>query len=166
MRRSASTARRPTACCSRLSTYAVAGSPTTTVDPTCDQTAVWTQTGADPAVPCHPLDLSNGNNFNPTALASAITTLRGKALGCVYDLPTPPGKTIDPTKVNVVVTINGVATTIPKRTSMSDPCTASPGCWDYDANMKVDLIGYSCTNVSTSSSAEVNIDVGCVTVTK
>jgi hypothetical protein len=146
-----------------LSTYAVAGSPTT-VDPTCDSAAVWTATGGDPAVPCH-IDLSNGNNFNAAALANAITTLRGKALGCAYDLPAPPpGQTIDPTKVNVVVTINGTSSTIPKRSNPADTCLTGMGCWDYDANQKVDLIGAACSEVSTETSATVNIYVGCATI--
>ena len=89
-----------------LSTYAVSGSPDT-VDPTCDKGTVFTKGGSDPAKPCH-IDLSNGANFNPDALANAISAIRGKALGCLYTLPDPPpGKTIDLALVNVVVTIGG-----------------------------------------------------------
>jgi hypothetical protein len=147
-----------------LSTYAVSGSPET-VDPTCDQNLMFTKTGADPAKPCH-FDLSNGNNFNSTALATAISTLRGKALGCVYDLPAaPPGQTIDPGQVNVVLTVNGTESTIPKRKDMTDMCATDP-CWDYDANGKVTLIGAGCTEVSNSMSAKVEIYVGCATIIK
>jgi hypothetical protein len=146
-----------------LSTYAVSGSPST-VDPTCDKNAMWTQSGPNPAKPCH-IDLSNGANFNAGALATAIATLRGKALGCVYPLPPPPmGQTIDPAKVNVVITIAGVPYTIPRRTSPSDMCLTSP-CWDYDAMGQVNLIGIACSTVSTSASAKVDIYVGCATIT-
>ena len=48
-----------------LSTYAVSGSPTT-VDPTCDSSAVFTQGGPAPAVPCH-FDMTNGN-FNTSVI--------------------------------------------------------------------------------------------------
>ena len=148
-----------------LSTYAVSGSPTT-VPANCDATAMWTQTGANPAVPCH-IDLSNGTNFNAAALATAIATLRGQALGCVYALPAPPpGQTIDPSLVNVIVTINGTAYTIPKRTMPSDTCLTGDGCWDYDTSGKIDLIGLTCSGVSTSANASVEIDVGCTTITK
>jgi hypothetical protein len=147
-----------------LSTYAVAGSPDT-VDPACDKGTVFTQGGADPAKPCH-IDLSNGAGFNANALANAIATIRGKALGCSYDLPQPPmGQTIDKGQVNVVVTVNGMDYVIPKRKDPSDMCATDP-CWDYDAQGKVQLIGITCSTVSTSASAKVEIYVGCATIIK
>jgi len=150
---------------SALSTYAIKGSPET-LDPTCDQGALFSAPpGQDPAHPCH-LDLSNGNNFNAGALADAITAIRGKALGCTYDLPQPPaGETIDPGQVNVVVTIDGTDQTIPKRKDPADTCAADP-CWDYDAQGKVQLIGIACGTVSTATSAKVEIYVGCGTILK
>lgn len=146
-----------------LSTYAAAGSPST-IDPTCDEGLVWSQSGAAPAHPCH-IDLSGGT-FNAAALANAIASLRGKALGCVYPLPAPPaGQTLDPGKVNVVVTIDGTPYTIPKRSNPQDTCTSAP-CWDYDANQNVVLIGIACSTVSTSASAAVDIYGGCATILK
>jgi hypothetical protein len=128
---------------------------------------MFTQSGAAPANPCH-LDLSNGNAFNSMALATAITNLRGKALGCVYPMPSPPpGKTIDPSLVNVIVTLNGKVSTIPKRSNPADTCLTGVGCWDYDTSQtNVNLIGLACTDVGSSATAEVDIDVGCVTITK
>lgn len=147
-----------------LSTYAVAGSPDT-VDPSCDKSAVFGQSAPDPAKPCH-IDLSASASFNPDALANAITTLRGKALGCVYDLPQPPaGETIDTDQVNVVVTIDGKDYVIPKRKDASDACSVDP-CWDYDAQGKVELIGVTCSEVSNAMSAKVEIYVGCATIIK
>ncbi|APR81828.1 Hypothetical protein A7982_07177 [Minicystis rosea] len=147
-----------------LSTYAVSGSPDT-VDPTCDKSAIFSQGASDPAKPCH-IDLSNNANFNPDALANAIATIRGKALGCAYDLPEPPpGESIDPSQVNVVVTVDGKDYTIPKRKDPNDMCAVDP-CWDYDANGKVELIGITCSTVSTSATAKVEIYVGCATILK
>ncbi len=147
-----------------LSTYAVSGSPTT-VDPSCDSSAVWTKTGAPPVNPCH-IDLSNGANFNAKALSNAIATLRSKELGCTYNLPQPPpGETINMDDVNVVVTANGMQEAIPRRSNPTDMCTTSP-CWDYDANGKVVLIGAACSSVSTAADAVVDIYVGCQTVFK
>ncbi|HEY4117310.1 MAG TPA: hypothetical protein VGM56_05620 [Byssovorax sp.] len=147
-----------------LSTYAVSGSPLT-VDPTCDSTLTFQipPAGVDPAHPCH-IDLSGGTAFSTTTLADAISKIRGQALGCTYMLPTPPpGQTIDPSLVNVLVTISGTTSTIPRRASMSDTCDASP-CWDYDANGQVILIGAACTEVQTASSASIDIEVGCMTI--
>ncbi len=147
-----------------LSSYAVSGSPDT-VDPSCDKGTVFTKSGLDPAKPCH-IDLSNGANFNPDALANAIAAIRGKALGCLYALPDPPpGKTIDLALVNVVVTVGGVKTTIPKRATPADDC-AKDGCWDYTGTQQVQLLGKTCADVSAATDAKVDITVGCATIIK
>jgi hypothetical protein len=146
-----------------LSTYAVSGSPDT-VDPACDKAAAFTKAGTDPAKPCH-IDLSS-NAFSADALAKAIGSIRGKALGCTYDLPAPPpGQQIDTTKVNVEVTIAGVTTSLKKRSNPADTCDAD-GCWDYDMNGKVVLLGKACVDVSAALDAKVDIIVGCQTILK
>ena len=147
-----------------LSTYAVSGSPDT-VDPTCDLGLAFSQSGTDPQKPCH-IDLSSGA-FDATTLAAAIDAIRGKALGCVYDLPTPPdGETIDLAKVNVQVTQGTTTTTLPKRTDPTDVCETELGCWDYDDDGKIELIGKSCADVTASVSTKVEIYVGCTTIVK
>lgn len=147
-----------------LSTYAVSGAPDS-VDPACDKSAVFTQAGAEPAKPCH-IDLSNGASFDADALANAISDIRGKALGCVYDLPMPPpGESIDTTLVNVDVTLDGVKTTIPKRSMPADTCAAKP-CWDYNAKNQVEIIGKGCTDLGAATEAKVDIVVGCMTILK
>lgn len=146
-----------------LSTYAVSGSPDT-VDPACDK-AVYTKDGAEPAVPCHN-DLSNGASFDTDALASAIAGIRGKALGCVYDLPDPPpGEMIDPTLVNVDLTVDGTTTTIKKRSMPNDQCM-DDACWDYNPKGQVEIIGKGCADLSTAKEAKVEIFVGCDTIIK
>jgi hypothetical protein len=147
-----------------LSTYAVSGSPDT-VDPTCDKNAVFMPNGTDPTVPCH-IDLSNGGSFNADALATAISNIRGKALGCVYDLPTPPpGETIDPALVNVNVTLDGITLGIKKRSNPTDDC-AIDGCWDYNAQNQVEILGKTCIDLGTATAAKVDILVGCATILK
>ena len=146
-----------------LSTYAVSGSPDT-VDPACSKEAVFTQAGADPAIPCH-IDLSSGV-FDPDTLANAIKTIKGKALGCVYDLPPPPsGQQIDKTLVNVDVTLDGAASTVPKRSDPNDSC-ASDGCWDYNVGGQVQILGKTCNDITQAQSAKVDIRVGCETIVK
>lgn len=147
-----------------LSTYAVSGSPST-IDPACSSTAMFTQNGADPAVPCH-FDLSSGGGFNANALAQAIAAIRGKALGCVYALPDPPpGETIDPAKVNVKTTTSMTVATVPKRAMTSDPCDVD-GCWDYTPMGEVELLGKACEDLETGLTTKVQIEVGCATIVK
>jgi len=148
-----------------LSTYAVSGSPET-VDPACDQDLVFDQSvKTPPAHPCH-IDLSNGGMFDANTLANAISRIRGQALGCVYDLPVPPkGKTINLNLVNVLLTLNGAKSTIPRRSVMTDTC-ASSDCWDFNANNQVELIGKACADLTTATTAKIDIEVGCKTVIK
>jgi hypothetical protein len=146
-----------------LSTYAVSGSPNT-VDSACDSTAVFSQTAPAPAHPCH-IDLSNAAGFTSASLASAIADVQSKALACTYALPTAPmGQTIDMGHVNVVVTVGGVASPVPRRASSAEHCSASP-CWDYDPMGNVQLIGSECAAVGKAVDAKVTVNVGCATVT-
>lgn len=146
-----------------LSTYAVSGSPDT-VDPTCDKSAVFTKPGADPAKPCH-IDLSTGP-FDANVLATALNSIRGKTLDCVFTLPDPPpGQTIDMGQVNVETTQMGMGSTLPKRSSPSDMCTTD-GCWDYNSMGQVELIGKACDDVKSSTTTKVDITVGCTTIVK
>ncbi|MBL9028811.1 MAG: hypothetical protein JNL21_41845 [Myxococcales bacterium] len=146
-----------------LSTYAVSGSPET-VPLDCDQAATFTQGGAAPAVPCH-LDLTTGP-FDGQVLADAIKEIRGKALGCVYDLPEPPpGETINPEKVNVSLTLEQMTSTLPKRSDQNDTCETD-GCWDYTDADTVELLGKACEDVTNATNAKVEIVVGCDTIVK
>lgn len=147
-----------------LSTYAVSGSPDT-VDPACSKDAVFSQQGQDPPIPCH-IDLSSGAAFNPDTLANAIQSIKGKALGCVYDLPPPPsGEVVDKDYVNVETTLDGVTTLVKKRANPGDTCL-DEGCWDYNAGNQVQLLGKACTDVSMAKDAKVDIKVGCQTIVK
>ena len=147
-----------------LSTYAVSGSPDT-VDPSCDKGAIFTQGAPAPAKPCH-IDLSNGAQFNADTLAKAIADVRGKALGCVYDLPPPPpGEQIDKTQVNVNLTLDGMLQNLKKRTDPLDLCPQD-GCWDYTPDGKVQLLGKACESLGAATDAKVDIQVGCETILK
>ena len=145
-----------------LSFYAFAGSPNT-VPADCNG-RMFTQSGGDPTKPCH-FDMTTGN-FNATALADIINDIRGKALGCTYDLPEPPpGETIDKGLVNVLVELDGKQKQIPKRGMASDDC-ATNGCWDYNSEGKVELIGAACKDLSEAKAAKVDVLVGCKTIIK
>ncbi|MBI5536350.1 MAG: VWA domain-containing protein [Deltaproteobacteria bacterium] len=145
-----------------LSAMAYAGSPTN-VDPNCTGTT-FTQGGGDPGTSCH-FDMTQGN-FNAQALADIINQIRGKTLGCVYELPVPESGTVDKTRVNVQYsTGGGPMTDLLKRSDPNDTCT-NDGCWDYDANGKVILIGKACDSVKSAVDAKVQIVVGCQTNVK
>lgn len=145
-----------------LSAEAWAGSPQT-CDPTCNG-QTFTPSGADPSKPCH-FDMTV--NYSPQILAAAIDQIRGTLLGCVFDLPKPDGGTVDPTKVNVEYAINGGAyTPLYKRANPGDACTSGSGCWDYNSSGQIVLVGKACTDVEGAPSADVQIVVGCQTVTQ
>jgi hypothetical protein len=146
-----------------LSAYAYAGSPTTT-PAGCDGT--YTETLTDPTLPCH-FDLTTDPSFS-TALASDITAIRDQLLGCTFALPVAEGGTVDPTRVNVEYSIGAESKPmeIYKRASSTDTCMTGSGCWDYTSSGDVELIGNACSAVEMSTSANVQILVGCETIVK
>jgi hypothetical protein len=122
----------------------------------------FTQAGADPATSCH-FDMTQGG-YNAQAVADAIALVRGKVLGCVFDLPQPPGGgAVDPTQVNVEMSVAGQSTPLYRRKDPSNLC-ASDGCWDYTADGRVELIGLACTDLKTDPKGKIKIVVGCQTV--
>jgi hypothetical protein len=144
-----------------LSAYAFAGSPET-VDPTCTGKA-YTQNGADPQVSCH-FDMTQ--QYSAQMLADAINQIRGKVLGCVFELPAPEAGTLDRGLVNVqVATGGGAPQAIYRRKDTANTCAAD-GCWDYTADGKLELFGKSCSDVKAAADARVEIVVGCGTVVK
>ena len=142
-----------------LSAYAKVGSPET-VDPKCDG-AFKHPGGADPAIACH-FDMTSGT-LDEKALAANIAKIRGAALGCIYDLPTPPdGSTVDRSKVNVEIDSPSGNAPLSRRKSASDDC-ATDGCWDYTADGKVELIGKACSDAKALTDGTVKLVVGCAT---
>ena len=143
-----------------LSAMAEAGSPAN-VPANCTG-KTFTQSTPDPTVSCH-FDLTQ-NNFSAQSVADTIATVRGKVLGCEFQLPTPPsGQTVDTSQVNVQYDPNGTQVTLPRRASATDTC-ATAGCWDYASDGQVELIGAACTAVEASSTIKVSIVVGCDTI--
>jgi hypothetical protein len=145
-----------------LSAMAAAGSPAN-VDPNCDG-KTFTKDGADPAVSCH-FDMTQGN-FDADTLAGIINQIRGKTLGCTYELPKPESGTVDYFMVNVQYSIGGGGmTALLQRKDQTDACTTD-GCWDYDPDHKVLLLGKACDDVKAAADAKVEIVVGCKTNVK
>jgi hypothetical protein len=141
-----------------LSAMAYAGSPLYSTPGCTGKT--YAKNGPDPAVSCH-FDLTQGN-FKAQAVADAIGQIRGKVLGCTYELPRPDGGTIDKDYVNVSITVNGNSRDLFRRKDPQNPCVNN-GCWDWVGD-KIQLIGSACNDVQNAMNAKVKITVGCQTV--
>lgn len=144
-----------------LSAIAYAGSPNN-VPASCTG-KVFTKDGGDPAVSCH-FDMTQVAGFKPQALADTITQIRGKALGCTFDLPQPPSGTLNRFQVNVEYsTPTGGTKQLVRRRDSSNSC-AQNGCWDYDKSDRIELLGKACADIKGVSGAQVKVVVGCDTV--
>jgi hypothetical protein len=147
-----------------LTDIAYAGSPAN-VPAGCTHTNPFKQTDPDPTISCH-FDMTQ--SYSATQVANAIAAVRGKVLGCIFDVPQPEGGTVDPTKVNVSYEVGGAALTdLFKRASVTEDCSAT-GCWDYtdSSNTQVELFGKACDDVKAATDADVEITVGCETIVK
>ena len=150
-----------------LSTYAVAGSPST-VDPTCDQSLMWTATGGNPAHPCH-IDLSNGNNFNAGALAKRHRQppRRRRSAAPTRCRPRTAGPDHRPRRGQRDRGHQQGATTIPQAHQRIGYVPDGAGLLGLRRGRgRWILIGVTCADVSTSAMAKVEVDVGCTTVTR
>lgn len=142
-----------------LSAIAYAGSPKN-VPAGCDGT-MFTRAGGDPKLSCH-FDMTQGK-FDSQTLADTISQIRGKVLGCVYDLPKPETGTVDRDRVNVEYTLGGGTTKLYRRKDKGNECKDA-GCWDYNPDGKVELLGKACEDVKGARDVKVKIVVGCATV--
>lgn len=102
--------------------------------------------------------------------AAKIEEIRGAALGCEFELPTPPnGAELDPDKVNFSYTPKGMG--MPKILLRADDladCNGEPG-WFYDyypKPTKIILCPASCATVKADTSAKVEALFGCKTQVK
>lgn len=132
-----------------LSTMAVAGNPAN-VPAGCTSTAVWTQTGAAPAVPCH-FDLSSSASFSVATMTQAIADARTAAIGCVYDRP--GGSDLLDSGGVVKLTLDGVVSTV---AASSGSTCASAGCYDADATT-VTIRGAACASIGRANAATIEL---------
>jgi hypothetical protein len=99
-----------------------------------------------------------GNDF-----ATALSSIRGKALACEYALPqAPAGQTLDFQKVNVQYTGGGASAQTLK---YSDSCADTSG-WKYDnasSPTKILLCQSACDKAKADGSAKIDLVLGCQT---
>lgn len=105
---------------------------------------------------CH---YSLGTSTFDADLNAALDDIRGRALTCEFTIETDPTR-VDPTRVNVNVSIGaGAPTLIPRDVSHRDG-------WDYGEGMRtVVLHGPTCDRVRSDGAARVQILLGCPTAT-
>ncbi len=140
-----------------LSAYAYAGA-TNEVPAGCD--GVFSKTGADPTTPCH-FDMTTGT-FNAQALAGVVDKIRGQALSCTFAVPQPDGGTVDTSKLNVNITVNGQSRDVLNLPPNSTKTCPADGCWQYtNNNTQIELLGKACDDVKNATTAKVQILVGC-----
>ncbi len=92
---------------------------------------------------------------------AAIEAIRAQTLSCEIAIPpAPAGETIDPAKVNVSITLGGVATQLGY-----DPSCAGAG-WRYDDAAKptqIVLCDATCAPAKADPTAAVDVGFGCAT---
>lgn len=113
-------------------------------------------------VPCH-FQITPGTKSAAEIRAdflAAINTIRDAVASCEFPLSKPAGSgSIDPNKVNVVVTSGGTDKTVPQDDANG---------WIYDDPTnptKVTFRGTACNEIKADPTAKVKIVIGCKTIT-
>ncbi len=113
--------------------------------------------------------VDTGADVNMQFLA-AMNAIRGAALGCQYGIPVPPdGMMPDFGKLNVQYTPGGggAAQIFPQVADQAS-CPASGDAWYYDnpsAPTQIFLCGSTCTKVSADAMGQIDVLLGCQTIT-
>jgi hypothetical protein len=111
--------------------------------------------------------VDTGGDVNAQLIA-ALDAIRGAALGCTYQIPSPQSGTPDYTKVNVQYTPGGstVPQIIPQASSKA-ACPAGKDAWYYDnpSNPKqILLCDSTCAKIKGATGGSVDVLLGCTTV--
>jgi hypothetical protein len=109
------------------------------------------------------------NTMATQEFLSALNTIRGAALACIYQIPAPPpGMTLNFGEVNVVFHPGGgkPTQTFPKVKDAAH-CPANGDGWYYDDNAmptEIILCSKTCTKISDLVNGELDVVLGCMTV--
>jgi hypothetical protein len=104
--------------------------------------------------------------FQPLFDTLSTAVLEGTTLACAWPMPEPPaGKVIDPSSVEVALTIDGVAIAT-GRVDGPAACLPDQHGWyfdDPDEPTQIVACPSTCDALGTAMSAQLDIDVGCAT---
>jgi hypothetical protein len=104
---------------------------------------------------CH-MDMTQAPDF-ASALAAGLSSVTTQIASCVYSVPTPPpGKTIDPGAINLIIHAQAGDTLV----LPDGQGTCSEG-WSFDADGNVVLCPDTCNKVKADTSARVELLFGC-----
>ena len=98
----------------------------------------------------------------PKDLSKALAAIRAAAIGCTYNMPTPPqGKTLDKNQVNVVYEGDKGKVLVKHSADCADP-----NGWHYDnesAPTQILLCGGACGTVKAAQVTSLDVVLGCET---
>ncbi|MBC8074194.1 MAG: VWA domain-containing protein [Deltaproteobacteria bacterium] len=102
--------------------------------------------------------------FQPLFDALSTAVLAGSSLSCTWPMPeAPEGKLIDPSSVEIVLTIDGVPITT-GRVENAEACNPDQHGWYFDdptAPTQIINCAQTCNDLEAAMTAELEIQVGC-----
>ncbi len=104
-----------------------------------------------------------------TAFQAALDAIRGQALPCDYNVPTPEAGTPDYDKVNVQLTDAGGKSVVANKAN-AGACDPATGGWYYDKDpaqgqvpTKIEMCPATCDDLKTNG-GQIDIKIGCQTI--
>jgi hypothetical protein len=100
---------------------------------------------------------------------SVVTTiieerLQATTLECTWGIPDPDeGQTLDPNKVNIVFSADGVDAQPIGQVPSEGECANYQGGWYYDNQQSISVCPDTCNIIKAATRAHIDIQLGCVT---
>jgi len=116
---------------------------------------------ANGSASCHYYDVGAGS---AAAFSQALRDIQLAAVGCAYNLPSPPSGIIDPDRVRVSYQSGATSSDLARVTNAA-ACGANGNGWYYDNNTtpsSVRLCTTTCNTVRADASAQLRVLFGCL----
>ncbi len=113
--------------------------------------------------PCLSYDVGGGD---PTAFIQALQQIQKAAIGCTFNIPTPPSGIPDITKIKVIYS-SGANSEDLVRVDNAGACGSAPSGtgWYFNDNVnptQILLCADSCTRVSGDQNAQIDVEIPCL----